>query len=342
MKKLNRNYKNILMKFFLVIMIFIIIISTSYNIAQNPPTQYHYTNDSFGWRYIPDYNSNDYNILLDQHSHSTFSDGILTVEQNILWHIAHGFNAMFLTDHGNVPKASLFNKLAEKYKEQIIIMPGEEWTTGRIHLNLLGIKISYKNAINQYPTNEEICKVINFTHNQGGIVVVNHIPWSLAHLYDHPSRNQLLSWGVDYIELINGEDYDTTSESWCYNPGGFGKISGTDMHGPMNVSCWTLLKADNFSSVAIMEQIQLKNTEILFNPGISQDQSIEFPARRYLLVKPLISIGTYFFNPNNESKFNYRLFIVYFIGVLTIFTIIEVLIYFYPAISKKVKEKKNK
>jgi hypothetical protein len=65
-------------------------------------------------------------FFLDTHAHSTASDGWMTPEQCIMWHIANGFNAFVLTDHNtgknnkpilelhrtNIPKSLLFRDLS--------------------------------------------------------------------------------------------------------------------------------------------------------------------------------------------------------------------------------------
>ncbi|TFG18022.1 MAG: PHP domain-containing protein [Promethearchaeota archaeon] len=50
----------------------------------------------------PNYNKSKYNVIFDQHSHTHYSDGKLTIKQNIEWHIAMGYNALAITDHNNM------------------------------------------------------------------------------------------------------------------------------------------------------------------------------------------------------------------------------------------------
>ena len=51
---------------------------------------------------IPDYDKSAYNVIYDHHSHTYYSDGALTIRQNIEWHIAMGYNALTITDHNNM------------------------------------------------------------------------------------------------------------------------------------------------------------------------------------------------------------------------------------------------
>ncbi len=286
-------FKSILIRFSILMSVSLVLIVSSVLIASFPPSRYDYTNESFDFSLSPIYNETQFNIVFDHHSHTKYSDGILTVEQNILWHIAHGFNAMALTDHNTMKGIDEFETLAPMYSSQIILLKGMEWTTGRIHLNLIGItELVPVPSIN--PSDAEIQAAIDATHDQGGVVVADHIPWSLPRMPNHPSRAQLLDWDVDYIEMVSEWVYDTDSESWCNDTGGFGEITGTDMHHPMNVWGWTLLKTQNFTAEGIMEQLLTRNTTILYDPVGQEDQSVAAPSARYKIMKPIISLGKHF------------------------------------------------
>lgn len=286
-------FKSILIRFSVFLSVSLLLIVSSVLIASFPPSRYDYTNESFDFQSSPTYNETQFNIVFDHHSHTKYSDGILTVEQNILWHLAHGFNAMALSDHNTMKGTEEFDTLATKYSSQIALVKGMEWTTNRIHLNLLGITELVQVPSNN-PTNEEIQAAIDETHDQGGVVVVNHIPWSLPRMPTHPTRAQLLDWNVDYIELVNEWVYDTDSESWCNDTGGFGEITGTDMHHPKDVWGWTLLNTQNFTAEGVMEQLLARNTTILYDPLGQEDQSVAAPSARYKIMKPIISLGNHF------------------------------------------------
>jgi len=78
-----------------------ILIITSAIIAENnSPPYYSYQNGDWEYQVWPErYNGTQGNILFDAHSHTTHSDGKLTVEQNIQWHLSNGFNACAISDH---------------------------------------------------------------------------------------------------------------------------------------------------------------------------------------------------------------------------------------------------
>jgi len=71
----------------------------------------------------PGYNKTKYNVVFDHHSHTKFSDGALTIKQNVEWHIAMGFNALAITDHNNLLHLEEIDNVREDYaKKRVIIL----------------------------------------------------------------------------------------------------------------------------------------------------------------------------------------------------------------------------
>ncbi|MFW9879279.1 MAG: PHP domain-containing protein [Candidatus Thorarchaeota archaeon] len=58
----------------------------------------------------PGYDKTKHSVVFDQHSHTIFSDGALTIKQNVEWHIAMGYNALAITDHNNMSHLREINK----------------------------------------------------------------------------------------------------------------------------------------------------------------------------------------------------------------------------------------
>ena len=226
----------------------------------------------------PGYDKKQYNIVFDHHSHTIFSDGALTIKQNVEWHIAMGYNALAITDHNNMRHLEKIDKVREEYLEKnIIILSGIEWTTRRIHLNFLGVT-NWETKISYRVKDDDIIKAINHAHEQGGIVVCNHIPWSLYefNMKTHPTREALLDWGIDYIEIINDDClpenvYDQESYEFCLQHNGrIGMITGTDMHSPDGLASggvhgWTCLNLKEYTEEALMEELRKRRTHILYS-----------------------------------------------------------------------------
>jgi hypothetical protein len=192
-------------------------------------------------------------FLLDTHSHTLASDGIMTAEQNIRWHIANGFNAFVVSDHNsdlnNKPSLALQNKYPE-----IMIIPGYEWTRPLIHMNFINLE-KYPFSVPNNPNKDDIKKIIPLVQQMGALVQVDHIPWTKGlreHLSGelvHPTREELIEWGVDGFE-INNENryYDPTTIRTIELMEKKGELekklfftSGTDIHNPANawVTGWT-------------------------------------------------------------------------------------------------------
>jgi predicted metal-dependent phosphoesterase TrpH len=226
----------------------------------------------------PGYNKVKNNIVFDQHSHTIFGDGALTLKQNVEWHIALGYNTLAITDHNNMRHLEKVGEVRDEYaKKGVLILSGIEWTTIRTHFNFIGIskwnmRISYK------PKDEKIIDAINKVHDQGGIVVCNHIPWSIYEekYKNHPTRENLLDWGVDYIEIVNDDSkpenvFDKESYNFCIkHKGKIGMITGTDMHSPDTLASggvhgWTLMNIKEFTEEALMEELRRKRTDIIYS-----------------------------------------------------------------------------
>jgi hypothetical protein len=327
-------------RFFWFMFFSAVIIASSVLMYEFGPEQKVYKDTSFNYAFQPpqgytEWESNQ-NAILDQHSHTLYSDGVLTVEQNILWHIAQGYNVTVFTDHDNIKNKDDIDALKEKYASKIILIQGIEWTTYRIHMNFLGIT-EWNLPIPNEPTDADIKAAINEAHRQKAVVTVNHIPWSLRVGMDtHPTRKELLDWGVDYIELVNQHEYDIDSVPWI-NASGFGKITGTDMHSPEKVCGWTGLNITNFTEAAVMNELRARRTSIFFNQTGSPDASISYDNQWYEVAKPMMLVGRMFelYYPNYIDWVGIGVFAAYLIAIFLLSEGIR-------SLNRKFWEKRNK
>ncbi|HMF31669.1 MAG TPA: CehA/McbA family metallohydrolase [Candidatus Lokiarchaeia archaeon] len=215
----------------------------------------HIPNEAFNYSFRPDFIPKDA-YLIDLHSHTIASDGFMTPEQNILWHKANGFNAFALTDHNTGANNGTLLALQEKYPDMVLI-PGYEWTITRVHLNFLGITDFSGNVPNLSKDDEDVKFAIAKAKELGAIVQVDHITWTedQPHLrtgeFLHPTRDQLLDWGVDGFEIYNEMRWaDPNTIYWLENLRATGELprtvylsTGTDIHSPLKewATCWTEL-----------------------------------------------------------------------------------------------------
>jgi hypothetical protein len=320
----TESLKHIGIRFFWFLFFSGIIVATCIVVENNAPHQYSYSDAGFNWNYTPvELQAAGNNISLDQHSHTTYSGADLTPEQNVLWHISMGYNACIITDHDTIEGAIVAQQFARTYYNDVIkVIVGMEWSTDRIHLNFLNVSVAIPNPSDN-PTDQQIQDVIDACHAQGGLVVANHYPRTLLNSADHPTRKELLDWGVDYFEIYNGITYDEESDlNWCNNTGGFASITGTDMHSPRTVNAWTGLNASEFTEAAIFNELLNNNTAIFYNAIGAADHSVTELTLPYRLLEPLIKIGQ-LFKPYQLEDDSYDwigigIFVSYLAGVFVI------------------------
>jgi len=343
--------KKSVIKFFIRLAIYFAVVAavivTCIFTALSPAKYYEYNDDS--WDNIVPYQvleeGSPYNIVLDQHSHTLYSDGQLTVRQNVLWHIAMGYNVVFITDHNNIDNQEDIAALKEEFADTILIMQGMEWTTKRIHLNFLGISEwdFDRFPIVSDPTDQNIIDTIAEVHRQGGVVTVNHYVWSTDKT--KPSRQQFLDWGADYIEIVNSDCYvndyyDAESIAFC-EANGLGQITGTDMHAPNylqvsgNVHGWTLMTTDTFTEEAVMAQLRERNTTVLHSaPGAPSLG--DYPDKPGYEI--MIAAGKYFkYIYSGNSNVDYHRIGIVALYVIAIFAMTELCRLFYIGLMKVLK-----
>jgi hypothetical protein len=159
----------------------------------------------------------------------------------------------------------------------------------RVHMNLIGINETVAPST-AWPTDEELQQAINRTHELGGLAFLNHWAWShvtgthflnLKSLtgveggYDtwripgHPSREDLVSWGIDGFESVNGDTIDLAT-LYFSKENDLPIYAGGDIHGPTHEPhAWTTLlvnEKDKFNQAAILKRFRKPGaTSFLFN-----------------------------------------------------------------------------
>lgn len=341
----KKALKQFIGRFFMIFVFGASIITVSVLADQFGPARYTYSDDD--WASIdpitpPNYDSTKYNVILDQHSHTTYSDGVLSVKQNIEWHKAQGYNVIIFTDHDTLANKNDIETLRQEYLDEgILLIQGMEWTTYRIHMNILGLS-EWPDPTPKNPTDAQIQETIEKAHAQNALVTVNHIPWSLndANMKNHPTLDQLLEWGVDYIEIVNGNDYDLNSIEWYNDLSAtekqrIGFITGTDMHSPGAVYGWTFLKVTEFTVDAVMNELRARRTTISYSSIGYKDKGTYEQNLAYTIMSPLMNFGGIFSDlwDNGLDWLGVSVCLGYFFGI---YAIIEVYIFIKPRFWKKI------
>jgi len=291
-------------RFALTVFILTLIAIVSLLVYNSPPSQndygavtIDYSNPFRPQDYYQTFDPNfNFSVLIDVHSHTDVGGGQISPETTIQWHIANGFNAFVVTDHnGDLDRAHATQQLArEKYNDKIKVLIGEEWSNCRMHMGLLGLKEFVPTT--KTPTDVEIQQVINATHAQGGVVVVNHIPWSTYADLSMPSKEDLVKWGVDYFDVTTGQVFDLQTLLYARSQG-VGVVAATDIHEIIPVNEWTLLNPDNFTEESILDALRSHKTSFIFDflgHNTPTDQDV-FPERKeYIVAIPWLLVGRLF------------------------------------------------
>ncbi|KAJ3358217.1 hypothetical protein GGF32_000573 [Allomyces javanicus] len=265
--------------------------------------------------------------IADLHSHSTKSDGRLTPRQLLEYALAQGYNAIAVTDHNSITGGLEAERLAltdAQFKDRLLVIPGVEYTCCRIHLSLLGINTTITPP-RASPTDDELRAVINQTHSLGGLVIVNHVPWStqLADGYpntprlpNHPTRMQLIEWGVDGFEIINQNTYDVPSVQLAAQTKLL-QVAGSDTHFPGPSYAWNLIDVSGFDAngttlptstpepartdgklspritkPAVLAALRARRNTILFDAAGTLDRAPDLPENpTYQFLAPLLALG---------------------------------------------------
>lgn len=349
MKK-NKGLVKLFVNFLVFSLVIWAIIGVSIPLIYDPVPHYIYTDSDWeGFSYVPEYNHSEWNVILDPHSHTFYSDGDLSPRQNLLWHMAMGFNAIVLTDHNTFEGIEEIKQIARtEFNDSIKVLTGMEWTTDRLHMNVI---LPPTVTVEQYetlatfksysytPTDEEIQEIITSTHALGGIIMVNHIPWSEDYCSNQPSRQQLADWGIDYIEVINEEVFDNESYYFCLD-NGLGMLASTDMHIPEPVYSWSTLNVTEFTEEAIFAQLKARQTGMIFD-GIPSPYPIEHEVNPgYLAVLPLIKFGEMFEDMYSSGMLGTQL-IILFAYLYGIFFLVEGIRALVVIITQSVKKNKS-
>lgn len=79
-------------------------------------------------------------LIAEFHTHTNYSDGSMSPEQVVDWAIAYGFHVLFVTDHNNLEGGLKAQEYALNHRRnEILVIPGIEYTCCRIHMNLVGL-----------------------------------------------------------------------------------------------------------------------------------------------------------------------------------------------------------
>ncbi len=202
-------------------------------------------------------------LLCDLHTHTTWSDGKLTVPEMVDFYGQRGFDCLCITDHLCDPKrllgklvnltglvippdevAAYFEEIEREKKRawakyDLLLMTGVEFNkdgyTAKTSTHLLGVDL--KQPIDP---SYDIKQLIAEIHAQGGLAIASH---------PHEMKSE---WGKDTLYLWEHVDeYAPLLDAWevanrddIFNPVGLKKlpfIASSDFHKPKHIHSWKTL-----------------------------------------------------------------------------------------------------
>ena len=212
-------------------------------------------------------------VLVDMHAHTLHSDGDMSLAQLGAWERSQGVEAVVVTDHNTLTNVGEGGGGGEATGGDPILLPGIEYTTCRCHLNLVGVEDeSGLLPTSPFPSDADLAALIAEVHARDGLVIVNHLPWSLHSLplAGLPSRTQFADWGVDGFEVVNGAVTDWASLLFARSHN-LSIVAGSDVHSPYSrMSGWTSVRVPpgNKTRNGILHALREGQTSVLIDPSL--------------------------------------------------------------------------
>ena len=158
-------------------------------------------------------------LRLDLHVHSSCSDGRDGVEAILEAAVEKKLDGIAVTDHDSLEGSFEAEKIVQKKKLDLLVIPGVEVSTADGHLLALGIK-------ELPPKGRSPEETIEFVHQRGGIAIVSH-PY---HLFRHAMYRIP---PCDAVEVYNSKYIIGIANWWAKKKAeklGLPMVAGSDAH----------------------------------------------------------------------------------------------------------------
>lgn len=203
----------------------------------------------------------------DNHTHSIYSDGSNTIEENVKYARDLGLAFFTATDHNTIAHFSEIARLSNIYRD-IILMAGEEITTSRGHCLAYNINTLVPWNLNNFTEQNLVDSVNRQLNNFGnGFVYIAHPndiiykwrTWNLLHLRGIEVWN---SYNLDFN--FKDKESNRSFVQWdSLNLAGhrlFG-IANSDAHSAINVGAnYIVAKLDTFSKEEVIKVLGRKGS----------------------------------------------------------------------------------
>jgi hypothetical protein len=201
--------------------------------------------------------------LADLHMHTTYSDGVGTVEETLAFiHWRTKLDVVAITDHDTIEGALRARDLAQRDRLPFEVIVGEEVSTREGHVLTFFLE-------KRIPAGLSVERTIELAHAQGGLAVIAH-PFNpvFRHSVQRPVVDRLLRQPdvhPDGIETLNGSfagigssrvamELTRTIYHWA-------ETGGSDAHTPSAIGC-ALTRYPGSGVPALREALLRRETSV--------------------------------------------------------------------------------
>ncbi|MEX2682228.1 MAG: CehA/McbA family metallohydrolase [Candidatus Sigynarchaeota archaeon] len=228
-------------------------------------------------------------FLVDFHTHTTASDGLLSPSQLVAWSISNGYDGLVVSDHNTMDAVEAVKEAAARMNPAFVVIPGVEFTSLRAHMNLIGVRTPMKRPNLLWPSKKTIKKAIEHAHAEGGVVQFNHPAWYPYKVLKHLPRAWWLAQGIDGWEVYNGFGFiDEGALDFIKQHKGDRVMfasAGTDVHDPAkHHRVYTEVLTEDRSVEGVIAALKAGRTRVFHVMGTEQDN--ERPERGKLVRDP--------------------------------------------------------
>ncbi|MHA1684408.1 MAG: PHP domain-containing protein [Promethearchaeota archaeon] len=217
-------------------------------------------------------------FVIDMHAHTTASDGVLRPEQLVMWEISNGYNGVVVSDHNTMDAVQACREAALKIDPGFLVIPGMEFTTLNIHLNLIGLKTpGPKTRLISWAGTKKIIDIINHAHSEGAVVQFNHKDWYSYDILKKFPRQWWLQQGIDGWEIYNGFGF-IDEEAIDFIEANKNKrvmyaSAGTDVHDPAkHKRMYTEVITDDRTVEGVLHALKEGRTRVYYDVEVERER----------------------------------------------------------------------
>jgi len=268
-------------------------------------------------------------ILVDLHSHTTYShEGIATPEENIRWHLAHGFDAWAITDHPRTLKgAKKAKEIANEKYPQAVIITGQEIKCYKGEQGENFLLLGADEIIDERKYGREISKITNLIHEKyRGAGIVPHWWRKKFHTLEKLANSEVDGFEIYTARALGPKESIREAIKDVCRKNNLIMLGSSNWHGWGSAShIWTSIHIANWPNLSNKEKeeailIALRNRKIDLFKVIVYNRVEPQNKTRYLF-EPLVGSFYYFSSLNGFQVLSWIIWSIIFYSLLCLIRI---------------------